>query len=280
MPPSPVHLREPGPDSRLGPYRIEDRLGEGGMGVVYRATRERDGAVVALKILREELAEEPTYLRRFVREGDVAATLEHPNLVEVLERGEADGWHYLASRYVPGPSLDERIQARALPPAEVARIVAHVGAALDALHRLGLVHRDVKPGNVLLDPSGRALLTDFGVARAAAHSTLTKAGRVVGTPDYLAPELIRGEPATPSTDIYALGCVAYAALAGAPPFADRPLAATYLAHLRGPPPALTSSAVSADVDAVVRTALAKDPARRPATGSAYGRLLRAAVRAR
>ena len=247
------------------------------MGVVYRAVRGGAHDPVALKVLRSELAGEPTYLKRFVREGDIAATIEHPNLVSVLERGEADGAHFLASRYVEGPTLEQRIQEGPIAPAEAAAIIAGVGAALDALHRAGLVHRDVKPANVLLE-DGRALVTDFGVARGEGHTTLTKAGRVVGTSDYLAPEVIRGEPAVPASDVYSLGCVAYAALAGAPPFAERALAQTYLAHVSEPPPSLEPLGVPRPVDEAVRRALAKDPAARPRTGTAYGRLLRAAAR--
>ena len=262
---------------RVGPYRVEGLVAEGGMGVVYRAVRPGVNEPVALKVLRAELAGDPTYLKRFAREGDIAASVEHPNLVRVLERGEAGGAVYLASRYVEGPTLEQRIAAGPIAPHEVAAIVAGIGAALDALHRAGLVHRDVKPANVLLE-GPRALLTDFGVARGEGHTTLTKAGRVVGTSDYLAPEVIRGEAAVPASDVYALGCVAYAATAGAPPFAGRPLAQTYLAHVGEPPPSLEPFGASRAMDEAVRRALAKDPAERPRTGTAYGRLLRAAAR--
>ena len=250
--------------------------------MVFRAVREgeEEGTPVALKVLRHELADDASYVRRFAREGEVALAVDHPNLVRVLEHGEACGRLYLASRYVPGPTLAERLDRGPLSARAAARAVADVGAGLDALHRLGLVHRDVKPANVLFDADGRALLTDFGVARGAAHETLTKTGRVVGTIDYLAPELIRGERATSATDIYALGCLAYEALTGAPPFGDRPVADACLAHLREAPADPAAAGVPPELAALVVTALAKDASRRPATGSAYGRLLRAAARAR
>ncbi|HEX2110616.1 MAG TPA: serine/threonine-protein kinase [Gaiellaceae bacterium] len=265
---------------RLGPYRLEEVLGEGRMGVVYRAVRDADGAVVALKVLRRELSDDHAYVRRFEREGEIASGLDHPHLVPVVDRGNAEGRRFLAARYVRGRSLAERLGESPLVPLELARVVAHVGSALDELHRRGLVHRDVKPANILLDERDAAVLTDFGVARGAADSTLTRIGRVVGTVDYLAPEVIRGSSATAASDIYSLGCVAYECAVGRPPFGERSVPEACAAHLREPPPdpgSLNPDLPAALVRALL-TALAKDPARRPATGAAYGRLLLAAAK--
>lgn len=271
------------PGDTLGAYRLEALLGEGGMGVVYRATRTRDGETVAVKVLRPELTDDEVYARRFEREGRVASGLDHPHLVPVLDTGFEDGRRYIVTRHVQGSSL-AAVLARdgVLSTGRVVRLAAGLGSALDAVHRTGLVHRDLKPANVLVDSRGRALLTDFGVARGDADSVLTAPGRVVGTVDYLAPELIQGRPAGPASDVYALGCLVFECLAGEPPFAAAAsFAETCLAHLESEPPDLgprRPDAPSALLWAS-RLALAKDPADRPATGAAYARLLRAGLRA-
>jgi serine/threonine protein kinase len=265
---------------RLGPYRLEARLGEGGMGVVFRAVRDRDGRTVALKVLRDELNDDDAYKRRLAREARAAATVEHPNLARVLEAGEADGRCYLAVRYVDGRSLAERLRADgplALP--ELLRLAAEVGGALDALHGHGIVHRDVKPANILLAADGGAVLADFGLAKGRAYTVLTTPGQVLGTLDYLAPELIRREPAGPMSDLYALGCVAFECLAGAPPFAGRGVLRVGLAHLEEEPgdPGAGRAEVPPAVSWVVRQALAKDPQRRPPSATAFARMLRLAA---
>ena len=196
----------PGPNEgdSLGGYRLEERLGEGGMGVVFRAVRESDGEVVAMKVLRPELAEEEVYVQRFEREGRSASGVDHPHLVSVLDSGEDDGRRYLVTRYVEGASLEEVLGHGVLTAGGVVRLASGIGSALDALHRIGLVHRDVKPSNIMVDTNGRSLLTDFGVARGEGDTALTAAGRVVGTVDYIAPEIVRGEPETPPSDVYSL----------------------------------------------------------------------------
>jgi len=271
------------PGDTLGAYRLEALLGEGGMGVVYRATRARDGELVAVKVLRPELADDEVYARRFEREGRVASGLDHPHLIPVLDTGFENGRRYIVSRYVQGASLDD-VLARdgVLSTDRVVRLAAGIGSGLDAVHRTGLVHRDLKPANVLVDSRGRALLTDFGVARGDADSVLTATGRVVGTVDYLAPELIQGRAAGPASDVYALGCLVYECLAGEPPFAAAAgFAETCLAHLESDPPELGQRRPDASPALLwaSRRALAKDPADRPATGAAYARLLRAGLRA-
>ncbi|MBD0329376.1 MAG: serine/threonine protein kinase [Thermoleophilia bacterium] len=198
----------------------------------------------------------------------------------VLEAGEAEGRPYLAVAYVNGRSLAERLAAEGpLPVRDAVRVAAQVGSALDALHRAGLVHRDVKPANILLAEEGAAALTDFGLAKGTGYTVLTHAGQVVGTLDYLAPELIRGDPATPATDVYALGCVVFECVAGEPPFGSRSLFELGAAHLEEEPvdPAGGRTDAPPALGAVVLRALAKDPRDRPATATMYAHLLRAAA---
>jgi len=271
--------REAAVAKTLGPYRLGAVLGEGTMGVVYKATRS-DGEVVALKVLKPALAEDETYRQRFRHEARAAQEVQHAHLVPVLDAGVADGRAYLAVAYVAGRSLAEQLQAEGpLAVIDVARIAAQLGAALDALHRRGLVHRDVKPANVMIAKDAGAALTDFGLAKGTGYTVLTRAGQVVGTMDYLAPELIRGGSATPATDIYALGCVLVECLTGAPPFGHRDLFEVGAAHLDEIPPDPSEARpdVSAAVSEVVLLALAKEPDARPATGTMYAHLLRAAA---
>jgi serine/threonine protein kinase len=251
------------------------------MGIVFRARREEDGENVALKILRDELAEDELYRRRFEREARIASELASEHVVPVVDFGEASGHLYIAALYVRGVSLSTRIASQgALSLPEAVRLVSDLAAALEALNARGLVHRDVKPANVMVDERGAAALTDFGLARGSADTVLTRTGMVVGTVDYLAPELIQGQQAGHSSDVYALGCLLYECLAGAPPFADKAYVETLLAHVRDEPPELSELRpdLPASVSSTVVTALAKDPAERPATATAYARLLRASAK--
>jgi serine/threonine protein kinase len=265
---------------RLGPYRLEEVLGEGGVGIVFRAVREDDGAVVALKVLREELSADETYRQRFAREGRIASGLSHAHLVPVVDAGEADGRPYLATRYVEGATLADLLDEGPLPVPATLRVVSELALAVDALHREGLVHRDLKPSNVLLDESGRSLLTDFGLAKGEAATVLTKPGHVVGTLHYLPPEVIEGSSAGPAADIYALGCVTYECLAGAPPFAGESLVQTTLAILNDEPPDLAAARddVPEGLSFALCRALAKRPEDRPATAAAYALMLRVSAR--
>jgi serine/threonine-protein kinase len=268
--------RELQPGDTLGPYRLEELLGEGGMGLVFRAVRESDGTEVALKVMRFELIEDPVFGARFEQEARAASEVREPHLVPVLEAGQADGRRYLATAYIDGGTLEDKLAERErLGVSETARAAADVGQGLDALHAAGIVHRDLKPSNIIVGEDGTAMLTDFGLAKGRAYTVLTKPGQVMGTIDYLAPELIKGEAASPASDIYALGCTMYECVTGQPPFADKEGIAIGLAHVGEPPPdprAFRDDLSDAFVDALL-AALAKDPADRPRTASDFGRRL-------
>jgi serine/threonine protein kinase len=271
--------RELQPGDVLGDYRLESELGEGGMGLVFRATRTSDGREVALKVLKLALANDLLFQHRFRQEARAAAEVHEPHLVPIIEASDADGRHYLAVDYVAGGSLTDRIADKGkLDGPDLVRMVSEIGAGLDALHAAGIVHRDIKPQNILYALDGTAMLTDFGLAKGRAYTVLTQPGQVMGTLDYLAPELIRGEPATPLTDVYALGCVAFECVAGKAPFADKSLFQVGIAHLEEPPPDPSEDRpdISPQVAAALLVALEKDPAARPQSAGAYAELLRAA----
>jgi serine/threonine-protein kinase len=195
--------------------------------------------------------------------------------VPVLEAGQADGRRFLASKYIEGQTLDEKLDDGPLGVAETARWAQDVGAGLNALHEAGIVHRDLKPGNIIVRTDGTAMLTDFGLAKGRAYTVLTKPGQVMGTLDYLAPELVKGAPATPATDIYALGCTVYECVAGQAPFADKEGIQVGLAHVAEPPPPLSDfrDDLPPGFAEAVLSALAKDPDQRPASAVEYGKKL-------
>lgn len=263
----------------IGGYRLEELLGEGGMGLVFRAVRESDGEVVALKVMRFELIEDPVFGRRFEQEARAASEVTEPHLVPVLEAGQADGRRFLASKFIPGATLDQKLDDGTFEVADAAKYTQDVAAGLHALHEAGIVHRDLKPGNIIVTPDGTAMLTDFGLAKGRAYTVLTKPGQVMGTLDYLAPELVKGSPATPATDIYALGCTIYECIAGQPPFGDKEGIQVGLAHVAEPPPDLEQfrDDLPAGFAEAVLSALAKDPADRPQTAVEYGDRLAAAA---
>ena len=261
----------------LGGYRLEHLIGEGGMGKVYRATATVDDRQVAVKVLRAELSDDESFAR-FEREARAGAEVRHPNLTRVLDVGEADGRHYLVLEYVDGESLESRITREGRLPLEtVLQIVSQIAPALDELHAHGLFHRDLKASNILLDRNDIAFVTDFGLAKGEGYAALTQPGHVVGTLDYLAPELVQGEAATAASDVYALGCIVFECLTGKPPFADKEVTRVAVAHLSEAPPDITERAgVPAAVSAAVLSALEKDPDKRPGTAGAYITALRAA----
>jgi ABC-type branched-subunit amino acid transport system substrate-binding protein/DNA-binding beta-propeller fold protein YncE/predicted Ser/Thr protein kinase len=241
--------------STFANYRIEGLVGRGGMGVVYRATDLRLERPVALKLIAPELAEDERFRERFLRESRLAASLDHRGVVPIHEAGEEAGQLFIAMRYVEGEDLKTLLQREGtLAPERALAILSQVAEALDAAHERGLVHRDVKPGNVLLDGREHAYLTDFGLTKQLGGAS-TETGQLVGTFDYLAPEQIRGEAVDARTDCYALACVLYECLAGSPPF-RRPTEAEVLwAHMQEQPPAVRASP---ELVAVVQKALAKE----------------------
>jgi predicted Ser/Thr protein kinase len=267
----------------FGAYDIQREVGRGGMGVVYLATDQRLGRRVALKVIVPELAADPQFRQRFEREARVAATLEHPHVVPVYEAGEQDGSLFIAMRFIDGRDLATEVRDHGrLAPDRLGRIVAQVAGALDAAHRSGVVHRDVKPANVLLTGTGddeQAYLTDFGLTReAASESGLTLTGQWVGTVDYAAPEQILGEPTDARSDVYALGCLAFQALTGKPPYQGAP-AARLFAHMNEPPPSACAARpqLRPEVDAALARAMAKQPADRFQSAGDLGRALTAAL---
>jgi hypothetical protein len=268
--------------SEFAGCRIEAVLGRGGMGVIYRATELRLGRPVALKLIATEQASDPDVRERFEREARMTASIEHPNVVPVYGAGEEDGHLYLVMRFVPGTDLHHLLRKQAhpphLPPARAASIVAQVADALDAAHAAGLVHRDVKPANILIN-NDHAYLSDFGITRVQASDTrITDSGNWIGTVDFMAPEHLRGEPTDARADVYALGCVLFTALTGTPPFRRGTVPVTITAHLHDPPPRPSETVgVPAAFDAVIARALAKDPADRYPSAGDLGRAARAAV---
>jgi ABC-type branched-subunit amino acid transport system substrate-binding protein/streptogramin lyase len=251
-------------------YRIEEEVGRGGMGVVYRAIDTRLERPVALKLVAPELAEDPSFRERFLRESRLAASIDHGNVLPIYEAGEHDGQLFLAMRFVQASDLKALLRERKTLPADQAlSILGRVADALDAAHAKGLVHRDVKPANVLLDERGHPYLSDFGLTKEAGGAS-TQTGHIVGTLDYLAPEQIRGEEIDGRTDEYALACMLYECLSGAPPF-SRPTEAEVLwAHMQEDPPRLREYET---LDPVLARGLAKDKGDRYAT---CGELLAAA----
>jgi serine/threonine-protein kinase len=267
---------------KVGPYRIEGLLGEGGMGLVYRA-RDGEGNEVALKMIRAKLASDERFRKRFQREAVAASRVEHRNIVPILGQGDHEGIPYLAQRYIAGGTLADRLGGgAAMPVEEVVRVLDHAAAGLEAVHAEGVVHRDVKPANIMLDETGTAYITDFGLAKQSDASVLTMPGQAVGSLDYMAPEQIRGEEVNACTDVYALGCVAVECLTGNPPFGDRKGMQVLWAHLQDAPPdpAQTNAEVSEELSWAVLKALEKDPSERPPTPLAYSRMMKAAVGSR
>jgi serine/threonine protein kinase len=263
----------------VGQYRIDGVLGVGGMGRVYRATGA-DGTAVALKVVKADLARDSVFRKRFDREARIAQSVVHPNLVPVLDTGEEGGVPYLTQKFIQGGSLAQQIEQRGqLDIESTVRVCSEVSGALDALHANDLIHRDVKPANILVDEQGICHITDFGLAKDTQGSLLTRPGQAVGSLDYMAPEQIRGEEVTAATDVYALGCVMSECLSGAPPFADRQGMRVLWAHLQDQPPDPCAKRTDAppELGPAVLTALAKDPAERPPTATAYAQALRAAA---
>ncbi|MFB7468040.1 serine/threonine-protein kinase [Streptomyces sp. NPDC056224] len=273
---------------QIAGYRVERLLGRGGMAVVYCAKDLRLDRTVALKLIAPERARDDTFRRRFTHESRVAASIDHPHIVPIFEAGETEGVLYIAMRYVPGPDLRVLLDREGpLPVATALRIAAQVASALDAAHEHDLVHRDVKPGNILVaagtdsEHPEHVYLTDFGLTKKSLALTgFTTAGEFVGTLDYMAPEQISGRPVDGRCDLYSLACVVYETLAGGPPFErDGDAAALLWAHQYDPPPPLTEKRPEIEPAAVdvLAKALAKVPEDRYGSCLEFVAALRAAT---
>jgi serine/threonine protein kinase len=265
--------------TQLGGYRIVEPLGEGATSVVYRAEHVRLGRQAALKLLTPALGE-ADFRERFLRESQLAASLDHPSIVPIYDAGEEGEVLYIAMACVDGVDLKTLLASEGrLPLRRALRIVGQVGSALDAAHARGLVHRDVKPANVLVGDDDRAFLSDFGVAKRLGTNGTTRTGSFVGTTEYSAPEQIEGRAVDGRADVYALACVLYECLAGTPPFHRPSELAVLNAHLHAPPPKLTKAApeLPAALEPVVAKALSKSPLDRYASCGEFLGALRAAA---
>jgi len=257
------------PGERFAGFELEERIGEGGMGVIFRARDPRLGRDVALRIIAADVAGDAVTRARLNRESNALGSVDHPNVVPIYDAGESDGRLYIASRWVNGTSLSALVAEQGpLEPRRAVRIVNQVASALQAAHALGIMHRNVKPSSVLVTETDHAYLTDFGVARRASDLTgLTMQEHLVGSFEYLAPEYLEGGPVDARVDIYGLGCVLYEGLTGEVPYPEPTPAAKMYAHRSADPPSVPARRpdVPPALDAVVRRAMAKDPSERHQT---------------
>lgn len=266
------------PLGRIGQYELRGILGQGGMATVYRAYQPALDREVAIKVIAKQFASDVNFRERFRREARAVARLRHPNILAVYDFGEADGASYLVTEFIKGGTLHSR-SGRVMQPRQVARLIRQLGEALDHAHGAGLVHRDVKPGNIFIEGQ-RAILADFGIVKAYNEaSDLTKTGVGLGTPEYIAPEQALGEPIDGRADLYSLGVVAYELLTGDPPYRDDTPVNILYAHIRGdlPAPSSRNPALKGPVEATLLRALARQPAARFATGAAFAEAFERAV---
>jgi serine/threonine protein kinase len=275
------------PGTEVAGYRIESRLGHGGMGIVYEATQLSLNRRVALKILSPQFGADELFRLRFQREGEIQAAIDHPHIVTVYEAGEIDDGLFLAMRLVRGGTLKDMIVARQLEGARTLRLLGPIADALDTAHAAGLIHRDVKPQNILVGAREHAYLADFGLTKRDDQSAITRPGRFVGSIDYISPEAIRGEPTSRASDIYSLAAVLFECLAGVVPYPRRSDAAVLYSHLSDPAPRLTDQRpdLPSALDDVIARGMAKDPADRHGRATdlirdaerAFGRRVRAVI---
>jgi tRNA A-37 threonylcarbamoyl transferase component Bud32 len=270
------------PGEGFGRYCVEAEIGRGGQAVVYRATQVDLDRQVALKVFDEGYLTRTGAFERFRREAIAAGRLEHPRIVPVYDAGEVEGRAFISMRLVPGDTLAERLaRGGALDPDEALSILSDIAEAIDFAHAQGTVHRDVKPGNILLDPAGAAFLSDFGLVRLDDMPGLTRRGDWLGTAEYVSPEQVEGEPATARSDVYALAAVAFEALTGRAPYVRREPSAVLLAHVRDavPDASAIGSGLPQGIDRALARGLAKDPADRPPQAGALVDELRSALAA-
>jgi serine/threonine protein kinase len=248
----------------LAGYRIDGTLGKGGMGVVYEATQLSLNRKVALKVLAPHLSDDVGFRKRFRREGEIQARMDHPHIIPVYEAGETEHGLFIAMRVVRGPNLKRMVVMGELEPERVIRLLSPIAEALDAAHDEGLIHRDIKPQNILVTRQDHPYLADFGLTKGVGESTLTRTGQFVGTLHYVSPEQIQGEAVGPPSDVYALAAVLYECLTRAVPFPKDSEAALIYAHLSDPPPRVTDLCpeLPYELDEVVARGMAKDPEHR------------------
>jgi serine/threonine-protein kinase len=263
----------------FGKYKIISLLGRGGMGEVYEAHDTSKNRTVALKILRDEYSQDETFRTRFLRESHSAAVLQEPHVIPIHDWGDVDGNLFIDMRLVTGQTLDDLLTDSPLAPDRAVAIIAQIGAALDAAHAHGLIHRDVKPANIIVTPADFAYLVDFGLAQTQTDAPLTMAGTHIGSMAYMAPERFYNQPATPAVDIYALACVLYESLTGDRPFPNDNVEHVIAAHIAQPPPrpSEVNRRVPASFDAVVARGMAKDPDDRYGSAAALGRAAQRAL---
>ncbi|MFN7210431.1 MAG: protein kinase domain-containing protein, partial [Aggregatilineales bacterium] len=258
----------------LGQYKLEMPLGKGGMASVYRAYQASVDRYVAIKVMTPEIANDPSFVERFQREARIIAKLEHPHILPIIDFGESGGIYYIVMRYMDGGSLDDRMRQRRLAPQEIAHYLDQMASALDYAHQAGVIHRDLKPNNVLLDRANNCYLTDFGIARIeGAERKLTATGSVMGTPAYMSPEQAMGRTVDGRSDIYTLGVMLYEMVTGKLPFTADTTAALIFQHVYELPPSARQidPSLPEGIDALFNRALAKQPDLRHQTAEALAR---------
>ena len=276
------------PGQKLGRYEIAALQGSGGMAQVFKAWDPNTQRFVAIKVLHPYLVDDTSFLERFDREGRLIASLSHPNIVSIYDfdhvASETEPLHYMVMPFISGPSLKERLEdlntrGELMALSDIVRLVEQIAAALDYAHDRDMVHRDIKPGNILFDESGNALLTDFGLARMTFGERLTQSGVTSGTPAYMSPEQGVGEPGDRRSDLYSLGIILHELLTGALPFTADSSLGLLMKHINEPLPSLRerNPDLPPEVEAVVFRATAKDPTSRYPTAGALAAELRAAV---
>ena len=259
-------------------YELAEKIGDGGMATVYRGRDVRLNRVVAIKILHPHHATDLNFLQRFSHEAQAAANLRHPSIVDIYDVGQEERQHFIVMEFVDGSDLKSMIlRYKQLPVQQVLQITSAIADGLDAAHQLGMVHRDVKPQNIMVAHDGTAKITDFGIAKSGLSTAQTETGVTFGTADYISPEQARGQPATAQSDIYALAVTIYEALTGQLPFTGDSAVAVALQHVGSKPPPIRrhNPGVSTALEQLIMRALAKNPSERPATAKEFGQLLRA-----